>query len=34
MLDLRSFRVADCDTDQFLVVVKLRERIRKQTRKA
>jgi len=32
MLDVRSFRGADCDTDQYLVVANVRERlaIRKQ----
>jgi hypothetical protein len=27
VLDVRSFRAADCDTDQYLVVVKVRERL-------
>ena len=33
ILDVRSFRGADCDTDQYLVVAKVRERlaISKQT---
>jgi hypothetical protein len=34
ILDVRSFRGADCDTDHYLVVAELRERISvsKQTR--
>jgi hypothetical protein len=27
ILDIRSFRIADCDTDHYLVVVKVRERL-------
>jgi hypothetical protein len=27
ILDIRSFRVADCDTDHYLVVEKFRERL-------
>jgi hypothetical protein len=27
ILDVRSFRRADCDTDQYLVVAKIRERL-------
>jgi hypothetical protein len=27
LLDARSFRAADCDTDHYLVVVKVRERL-------
>jgi hypothetical protein len=27
ILDIRSFRAADCDTDQYLVVAKVRERL-------
>ena len=27
MLDVRSFREADCDTDQYLVVANVRERL-------
>jgi hypothetical protein len=27
VLDVRSFRVADCDTDHYLVVVKFKERL-------
>jgi len=27
MLDVRYFRVADCDTDHYLVVAKVRERL-------
>jgi hypothetical protein len=27
ILDVRSFRIADCDTDQYLVVPKVRERL-------
>jgi hypothetical protein len=27
ILDVRSFRAADCDTDQYLVVAKVRERL-------
>jgi hypothetical protein len=27
ILDVRSFRVADCDTDHYLVVAKVRERL-------
>ena len=32
IIDIRSFRGADCDTDQYLVVTKVRERltVRKQ----
>jgi hypothetical protein len=34
ILDVRSFRAADCDTDHYLVVAKLRERlaVNKQTK--
>jgi hypothetical protein len=33
VLDVRSFRAADCDTEHYLVVVKVRERlaVNKQT---
>jgi hypothetical protein len=36
MLDARAFRGADCDTDHYLAVVKLKERISvsKQTSEA
>jgi hypothetical protein len=27
ILDIRSFRAADCDTDHYLVVAKIRERL-------
>jgi hypothetical protein len=27
ILDVRSFRAADCDTDHYLVVAKIRERL-------
>jgi hypothetical protein len=27
VLDVQSFRIADCDTDYYLVVVKIRERL-------
>jgi hypothetical protein len=27
VLDIRSFRAADCDTDHYLVVAKVRERL-------
>jgi hypothetical protein len=27
VLDVRSFRAADCDTDHYLVVTKVRERL-------
>jgi hypothetical protein len=27
VLDVQSFRAADCDTDHYLVVVKVRERL-------
>jgi hypothetical protein len=27
ILDVRSFRAADCDTDHYLVVAKVRERL-------
>jgi hypothetical protein len=27
ILDIRSFRAADCDTDHYLVVAKVRERL-------
>jgi hypothetical protein len=27
VLDIPSFRAADCDTDQYLVVAKIRERL-------
>jgi hypothetical protein len=27
ILDVRSFKIADCDTDHYLVVVKVRDRL-------
>ena len=34
ILDVRSFRGADCDTDQYLVVAKLRKRLAVRTQAA